>query len=38
MQVSLMQTWNDMYKNNLILSKGLDLVEEIDQITRQVWF
>ena len=33
----LMQTRNDEYKNNLILLKGLDLVEEKEQITHQTF-
>jgi hypothetical protein len=33
----LMQTRNDEYKNNLILFKGLDLVEEKEQITHQTF-
>jgi hypothetical protein len=33
----LMQSQNDKYKNNLILSKGLDLVEEKEQITHQTF-
>ena len=33
----LMQTWNDEYKNNSILLKGLDLVEEKEQITHQTF-
>jgi hypothetical protein len=33
----LMQTRNDKHKSNLILSKGLDLVEEEEQITHQTF-
>ncbi|KAG1784401.1 uncharacterized protein HD556DRAFT_1436092 [Suillus plorans] len=33
----LMQTRNDEYKSNLILSKGLDFVEEEEQITHQTF-
>ncbi|KAG1786133.1 uncharacterized protein HD556DRAFT_1449988 [Suillus plorans] len=33
----LMQTQNDEYKSNLILSKGLDFVEEEEQITHQTF-
>jgi hypothetical protein len=34
----LMQTWKDKYKNTLILSIGLDLVEEEEeQITHQTF-
>ncbi|KAG1784425.1 uncharacterized protein HD556DRAFT_1303924 [Suillus plorans] len=33
----LIQTWNDKHKSNLILSKGLDLVEEEEQITHQTF-
>ncbi|KAG1900239.1 uncharacterized protein F5891DRAFT_1188939 [Suillus fuscotomentosus] len=33
----LMQTWNDKHKSNLILSKGLDLVEEEEQIIHQTF-
>ncbi|KAG1797841.1 uncharacterized protein HD556DRAFT_1440801 [Suillus plorans] len=33
----LMQTRNDEYKSNLILSKGPDFVEEEEQITHQTF-
>jgi hypothetical protein len=33
----LMQTRNDKHKSNLILSKGLYLVEEEEQITHQTF-
>ncbi|KAG2058726.1 hypothetical protein BDR06DRAFT_1003909 [Suillus hirtellus] len=32
-----MQTWNDKHKSNLILFKGLDLVEEEEHITHQTF-
>ena len=32
----LMQVRKDKYKDNLILPKGLDLVEEDEQITHQI--